>query len=277
MIYDVKSQDTAPEKRAPYCDSFPINRFERPFLRDMTYIPDLDIFTFNVSQDDSWFYVSIELIGNDPNNSLGIHYGVELDLDRDGFGNYIIWGNPLYDPQWTTDGIQIFQDTNHDTGGLLAEGSDAPMTGDGYETLIFDRGKGDNPDLAWVRINASQHATVQFAFSKSLVGDSFMVGVVADAGLQDVSRYDYNDRFSEEEAGSPVKNKKYYPLEALYAFDNVCRTAIGFSPSGFESQICPLNGPPPTNQPSNETNDDSTSPPIDPQRPSIDTPNPPYP
>lgn len=252
LIYDVKSEDTASEQRAPYGDSFIINHMERPFLRDMSYVPDLDIFTFNVSQDDNWYYVSIELIGSDPNNPLGIHYGVELDLDRDGFGDYIIWGNPLYSPEWTTDGVQVFQDTNHDTGGLAANRSDAPLTGDGYDKLLFDSGKGENPDLAWVRVNASQHATVQFAFKKSLAGKSFMVGVVADAGLKDVSKYDYNDRFSEEEAGSPIRDKTYYPLGALYAFDNVCRTAIGFKPSGYELQGCPLNAPPPTKQPSHK-------------------------
>lgn len=276
LIYDAKSQETAPEQRAPYGDTYAINRFERPFLQDMTYIPDLDIFSFNVSQDESWYYVSIEMIGTDPNNPLGIHYGVELDLDRDGFGDYIIWGNPLYNPQWTTDGIQVFFDKNHDTGGLAANRSDAPLTGDGYETLIFDSGKGNNPDLAWVRVNAGQHATVQFAFGKSLVGKSFMVGVVADAGLKDVSKYDYNDRFSDEEAGSPIRNKTYYPLGALYAFDNVCRTAIGFKPSGYELQLCPLNSPPPapTRKPTRKPSSDDNQP--IPQN-TISPPIPPYP
>ena len=51
--------------------------------------------------------------------------------------------------------MQIFQDTNHNTGGLSGEKSDAPLTADGYETLIFNGGAGDaDPDLAWVRINA---------------------------------------------------------------------------------------------------------------------------
>ena len=38
----------------------------------------------------------------------------------------------------------------------------------------------------------------------------------------------YNDRFTEEEAGSPEKSEKYYPLKELYAFDNACREAFGF-------------------------------------------------
>jgi hypothetical protein len=77
LIYDVESQETASAKRAPYGDSYDINRLERPFLQDMTYLPDLDISTFQVKKDDNWWYVSVELVGTDPNNALGIDYGVE--------------------------------------------------------------------------------------------------------------------------------------------------------------------------------------------------------
>jgi hypothetical protein len=51
LIYDVESSGTAPEKRAPYGDSYDINRLERPFQQDMTYIPDMDIDRFTVNQD----------------------------------------------------------------------------------------------------------------------------------------------------------------------------------------------------------------------------------
>ncbi|MFN8381348.1 MAG: hypothetical protein U0V02_05380 [Anaerolineales bacterium] len=56
--------------------------------------------------------------------------------------------------------------------------SDAPFQSDGYEALIFDGidGVGDDPDVAWVRINAGTYATVQFAFKKSWAGDAFMYG-----------------------------------------------------------------------------------------------------
>ena len=218
---------------------------ERPFTEDMTYIPDMDIVTYNVKMDEDWIYVSVELIGTDPNNEIGIHYGVELDLSRDGFGDYIIWSNPPYTPAWSTEGVQVFADYNHDTGGLSAEKSDAPLDGDGYETKIFDSGTGDDPDLAWIRVNAGKQATVQFAFKQSLAGSSFMLGVLSDAGLQDVTRMFYNDRFTEEEAGSPEKSEKYYPLKELYAFDNACREAFGFSPTGYEPQLCPRDEPKP--------------------------------
>jgi hypothetical protein len=100
LVYDVESASTAPEKRAPYGDSYNINRLERPFLQDMTYVSDLDIVSFTVTKDSDWWYVSMSLIGKDPNNTQGINYGVELDLDRDGFGDYLIWAHPPYTEQW---------------------------------------------------------------------------------------------------------------------------------------------------------------------------------
>jgi hypothetical protein len=242
-IYDTESSGTAPEQRAPYGDTYEWNFLERPFLADMTYVPDLDIHFFSMSKDDLWHYVSIKLIGTDPNNPLGIHYSVELDTDKDGFGNFIIVAQPPYSSEWTTENVQVFADENRDTSGISPIRSDAPFSGDGYETLLFDgaQGFGDDPDLAWVRVVNTTDATIQFAFKRSLAGDVFMAGVMADAGLRDVSQRDYVDRFTEAEAGSPVRSKQYYPLYALHSVDNTCREAFGFAPSGYEPMICPRN------------------------------------
>lgn len=245
IIYDVESSGTAPEKRAPYGDSYDIYRMERPFTQEMDYIPDMDIATYNVRITEDWIYVSIELIGKEPNNEIGIHYGVELDLNGDGYAEYLIWSNPPYGPEWSTDGVQVFADKNRDTGGLSAARSDAPVDGDGYETKIFDSGIGDDPDLAWVRAYAGRQASIQFAFKESLAGSSFLLGVLADAGLKDVSRMYYNDRFTEVEAGSPEKSEKYYPLKELYAFDNACREAFNYKVIGYEPQLCPRDEPTP--------------------------------
>jgi hypothetical protein len=263
LIYDVESSGTAAEKRAPYGDSYNINRMERPFLQDMTYVSDLDIVRFSVSQDDAWFYVSIKLITNDPNNSLGINYGVELDTNHDGFGDFIIWAQPPYTSTWDTVNVRIFADKNHNTAGLSADKSDAPLEADGYETQIFNGGAGDaDPDMAWVRMNAGAEATMQFAFKKSWSGKVFLLGVLSDAGLKDVTKLDYVDRFKEEEAGSPVKDKQYYPLKALFAVDNTCREAFGFKPTGDESQLCPR--PEPTKRPKEPETPEPTLPPTEP-------------
>ena len=110
---------------------------------------------------------------------------------------------------------------------------------------IFDSGIGDDPDLAWVRMKAGERAAVQFAFKTTLPGSSFLLGVLADANLRDVTKMYYNDRFTEAEAGSPEKNEVYYPLKELYAFDNTCREAFGFETTGYEPLLCPREEPTP--------------------------------
>jgi hypothetical protein len=81
---------------------------------------------------------------------------------------------------------------------------------------------------------------VQFAFKRSLSDPTFMLGVIADAGLKDVTGMDYNDHFTAQEAGSPVRDNQFYPLQALYAVDNVCRMSVGFNLRGDEPQGCPV-------------------------------------
>ena len=237
LVYDVASSGNA----APYGDTYKLNRLERPFLKDMTYVPDMDIVSFNLGQDVDWYYVSIELNGKNPNNSLGIDYGVEIDLDADGFGDDIIWAHPPYTAAWSTSTVQVLKDSNHDSAGLSSSQADASSEGNGYDTLVFDGGTGqnDDPDLAWVRMNGGPDATIQFAFKKSLIGGFFMLGVVSDAGLKDISKFDYNDHFDKAEAGSPERSKNDYPLKALYAVDNTCWEAYGIATTGFEPKLCP--------------------------------------
>lgn len=190
--------------------------------------------------DTDWWYVTMTVAGPSLDAASAPNYGVELDQDHDGFGDYLIWSRPPYASTWETAPVAIFQDKNHNTGGLSAERSDSPLTTDGYETLIFNGGNGDSdPDMAWVRLLPSGQPTVQFAFKKSWSGVVFMLGVLADSGLQEPAKLDYVDRFTPEEAGSPVRDNSNYPLKALYEFDNICREAFGFRPTGYEPQLCP--------------------------------------
>jgi hypothetical protein len=249
-VYDVESEGTAPEKRAPYGDSYGINRLERPFQQDMTYVPNLDLSTYMVGMDSDWVYVSITLVGNEPNDPLGIDYAVELDKDHDGFGDFIIWAKPPYPVNWDTAPVKIYQDTNHDTGGLSGEKTDAVFDGNGYDKLVFNGGPGDSdPDMAWVRVNNSFQGSVQFAFKRSWSGNIFMLGVMADAGWKDPGKLDYVDRLKLTDAGSPIRDSKYYPLKGLYLVDNVCREAFGFKATGYEPQLCPMDEPAPQRTP----------------------------
>lgn len=241
IINDTTSLGTATEQRAPYGDSYQVGLFERPFTQDMGYVSDLDIASYNQSRDDKFYYVSIQLVGTNPNNPIGINYAVEIDLDADGYGDTIVVAHPPYSAEWTTTNVIVAQDTNRDTGGLSPEKSDAPLPGDGYDTVIFDgsTGLGNDPDLAWVRINAGKYATVQFAFKRALAEEKFMLGVFSDGGMRDIFQLDYVDRLTEEQAGSPIQGNKYYPLKLLFALDNVCREAYGFEGTGEEPHRCP--------------------------------------
>ncbi len=246
VFYDVDCAGTAAEGRAPYGDSYQINLLERPFLQDMTYLPNLDIRTFSLSQDETWYFISFKTIGSDPNALPEIYYAVELDMDKDGFGDFIILAQPPYLSEWTTQNVRVFADENQNTSGLSPAKSDAPFQADGYETLIFDgaQGLGEAPDLAWARMVNNSEVSLQFAFKKSWAGSVFLFGVLADAGLKDVSQLDYVDHFTEEQAGSPVRKNKHYPLKALYSVDNTYRQAVGFVPTGYEPMICPNITPP---------------------------------
>lgn len=246
LKYDVDSSVTGGENRAPYGDYYPQNLFERPFtLEGMKYVPQLDIGTFQMDRDPTWDYVTIDLSGGDVNDPTPTNYGVELDTNHDGSGDYLIWASPPYGTQWLAETVQVYQDTNHDVGGPLADKADPPFTGDGYDKLIFDRGQGDDKDLAWVRLNPKASANIQFAFKHSLAGNAFMWGAVADSGLRDPSKFNYNDRFTEDKAGSPEKSEKFYPIKAIFQVDNTCWEAIGFKSTGEEPRICPQQEPRP--------------------------------
>jgi hypothetical protein len=249
--YDVESQTTSALHRAPYGDVYPYNRLERPFTQnDMNYLPDIDIVRFRISSDDNWYYVFIELIGNNPNDPLSIDYGVEIDQNKDGFGDILVWARPPYTTGWTTDGVTVHTDTNHDSAGVSAEQSDAPFSGNGYDTLVFGQVKGQDPDLAWARIDPQNANVVELAFKKSLPGKAFMWSTWADAQLKDPALFSYNDRYTIADAGSPQKDNSYYPLKALYAMDSTCRAVFGFKPTGYEPLICPpTTGPAPTKEP----------------------------
>lgn len=237
LIYDVKSARHA----APYGDSYDLNRLERPFLQDMKYLPDVDIVSFSISEDADWYYVSMQLAGNNPNNQMQIDYGVELDQNADGYGDTLIWAYPPYSTEWTTNWVQVYTDANHDSAGKSSARADTDAGGNGYETLTFDgkSGQGTDPNLAWVRIQEGPQALVQFAFKKSLSGAVFLVGVIADAGPRDVAKMDYNDHFKEAEAGSPLKGTRYYPLKTLFAVDNTCWQAYGMKNPANIAKVCP--------------------------------------
>jgi hypothetical protein len=250
LVYDSESYSTASLKYAATGDLYHLNRFERPFTQnEMDYLSYLDIHSFNTSKDADWFYAFVEMEDlSSPVAGLEPIYGLEIDYDLDGRGDYLIWAKPPFTIDWDTLPVSVYADPNHNVGGLQPEKADpSDQAGDGYEKTLLDAGHGDDPDIAWVRISPDDPDTIQFAFKKSLAPEGFFEWTAwADGSTKDPAKFAYNDRMSLEDAGSPLKNDANYPLKALFAVDSTCYNPHGTSGTnlGYLPMICPQEIPP---------------------------------
>lgn len=268
-ISDLSSAAYAPEHRA-IGDNLNVNLLERPFTaNEMTYQPYLDLIKTEVGEGGEWIYIVLSLEGELPQESEAF-YAVEIDLDRDGRGDWLIGATSPASAEWTTDGVEVWHDSNNDVGGLTPIVAEAPLSGiDGYDQLIFEAGHGDDPDAAWVRRDPTSAKRVQLAFKHSLIdsASTFLWGGWSDEGVREPGWFDYNDHFTLAEAGSPLINNDHYPLAALFSVDNTCRWSYGFEPDTAYPGLCPL--PTPTPTPTNTPAPEETTPPEE------DTPEPP--
>jgi hypothetical protein len=245
FVTDINSSEPEIEK-STVGDYFPMNRLERPFTaNEMDYFGDLDLIRVDLLHDQPWFYATF-ILADDLRVSADIHYGLELDLDADGRGEYLIWVTLPGSGEWTTDGVQVLQDLDGDVGGvypLYIEEPNPELTG--YETLAFDQGRGEDPDLAWVRRDPEHHDRLQIAFKEDIPGPlGFLWSAWADGALMNPALFDYNDQYTEEQAGSPNKGNPGYPLKSVFLVDSTCRSWYGMTPTGTELGLC--------NQPSSE-------------------------
>jgi hypothetical protein len=243
-ITDRDSSLTAGERRANGGENYALNLYERPFSANTmdTYFPDLDITRASLRHDSTWVYVTIRLVGPSPSGGMSGNYGVEVDLDVDGRGDLLLFAaTPGTD--WSTDGVRIWSDANNDVGSVHPVQTDAPVAGDGYETIVFDSGIGSDPDAAWARLAPSDPNSIQIAFKASLLNgdDKYTWNAWTDRSVLTPAWFDYNDHFTFAEAGSPLTEQaEYYPAKALYEMDNTCRWVVGFTPTGLEPGICPV-------------------------------------
>ena len=240
---DVDSSSMATAKGISGGDAFVQGLYERPFNANTMdkYFPYLDIVQIKGYKDDTWSYLEITLAGTDKNGKLPAQYAAELDLNKDGRGEWLIRASNPSTTSWSTQGVQVWKDTDGDVGGAKAMVADTNLSsGDGYETLVFDQGKGDTPDGAWARISPDDPKTVQIVFKLSMVGnpDSFAMGAWAEDKI-DPSRFDYNDRMTHAQAGDPNQaNPQVYPIKDLAEVDNSCRLAINFVPTSVVPGLC---------------------------------------
>jgi hypothetical protein len=221
-------------------DNYSINRYERPYQLDNTYRPDADIKFSFLADDGDWYYFSTQMVDVNPaTKMMDAPYGVEIDTNLDGRGDFLLWATPPYTSTWTKSNVQVFFDTNQDVGNKHPLLSDAPSKGDGYETLIFDRGTGKDPDAAWVRQDPKDPSYLQIAVKKDTIGTKkFLWNPWTDFGVANPGLFDYNDIFTAQDAGSPYASNPNYPLKALFGMDNTCRGWYGFTPTGHEPGIC---------------------------------------
>lgn len=250
VTVEIKDANTATSGMAKHAiegDIYQQNLFERPFNGDMSYRPDLDIQKAELSNDDTFFYVTIYLADVNPTSKiLQAVYGVELDTDVDGRGDYLICVMPPFENQWTTINAVAFGDSNNDVGRKRALVMDVPSDGDGYDVIIFTAQSSQDPDLVWGRKSPDKLSAVQIAFKKSMLDHptSFLFGVWADDGLKDARLFDYNDNFSEVDAGSPLEKNPNYPLKKLFAVDNTCRMGMGRAILATDPGVCGGQKPP---------------------------------
>jgi len=239
---DHDSSKTADQNRAPGGDRFTYGVFERPFNADTMdeYYPYLDIQEVYAFVDETWVYAVIVVKGRDANKALPGNYAFELDFNLDGRGDWFVVASNPSSTDWTTDGVQVWADKNGDVGGKKLAFAD-PAPGDGYETLLFDQGQGDDPDLAWARISPVDPNAIQIALKQSLLaGDTaFMIGMWTGGDDLNPALFDLNDHFTHEQAGASLKELEFfYPIKALSALDNTCRMSVGFQPTGVEPGGC---------------------------------------
>ncbi len=238
-------------------DTYTRNIYERPFneVAQDTYFPDLDIVEGRLSMDGSWVYVSIVLYGLHP--EVGFpqgSYGVELDLDRDGRGDVLVWvEGGVQSTAWADTRVAVYLDADGDVGAARACLPDAPFNGSGYERLVYYEARGEDPDLAWVRWVAGERPMVQLAFKRTLLRGStqFTWWVWADGKLNQATLMDFHDSILFPDAGSPYPDHPLFPVRDIARVDNTCHGAFGFEPTeeDLACNVCPPEGEFPPDEP----------------------------
>jgi hypothetical protein len=240
---DTDSSGTASQNRANGGDSLGVNLLERPFTaQDMTYRQDVDLGKVEISQDNTFYYFLLHLNGvHSESGTLDAFYGVELDLDKDGRGDLLLWARGDGSTAWNIDNVFVYSDENNDVGGSHAMLADAPSSGlNGYEKALFSPENLGDPDAAWKRVDPSDSNVMQLAIKKSLMNNTstFMWSAWADDGVIDPGKFDYNDQFTLAEAGSPISGAADYPLKAIFLADNTCRLAYGYEETRDDAWLC---------------------------------------
>lgn len=226
------------------CDSWQINRYERPFNAETqdVFFPDLDILSGELGRDDTWFYFRMSVFDKKQGeDKLSGAYAIEIDLDMDGRGDVLVLATPSEEAaqDWSVVGVQFWGDSNNDVGNKIPLSPDSPYDGDGYDTLVFDQGEGSDHDLAWVRVSEGKPSTLEIAFKASaiLYDPHFKWWAWTDEGVRSPSDADYHDTYVHEDAGDPIEGMQFFPSQSIHEVDNTC-TSIWGAPPDDDPNLC---------------------------------------
>ncbi|MFU8826081.1 MAG: hypothetical protein ACNA70_01170, partial [Brevefilum sp.] len=246
-FYDTNASLTASGGYVNSGDDYIANLYERPFTEgEMVYRPDVDINKTEISEDNTFYYVTIYPNGTHPEGGLQAAYGVEIDEDLDGRGDLLVIADRPSSAQWDIAGLSVWRDSNNDVGGQSILRPNDNYQGDSYDQELFSITMLTDPDAAWARVSQGSPVSVTIAFKKSLVNRStFVWGVWAADALLDPSLFDHHDHFTQAEAGSPYASHSTYPLKALNLIDNTCRETYKFEATEPIRGLCHTPEPPP--------------------------------
>ncbi|MGD8454750.1 MAG: hypothetical protein PVF83_00090 [Anaerolineales bacterium] len=221
------------------CNRWDSNLIEIPQneLKD-TYFPYLDIIEQQMGEDDTWYFARYYTYATEDATPLMLaSYGMEIDFEMEGQGDLLILvGDPSdFEPGvWTVEGVQVWEDANEDVGAETILYADEGNSGDGYETLLFDQGLGDDPDLAWARLSPEYPGVVEFAIKKSILemdleDEVFSWWGWASQVVLEPGKFDYVDSYAEGE---------------MYQIENTCRWVYNAPPFDLPN-ICAYAKPTP--------------------------------
>ena len=183
----------------PPCDSWNINLLERAVSADLSqFYPYLDILSAHAGLSTGWLYFSIDLFGAGvPTDGVDFTYFVEIDIDQNGRGDVLVsvTNLDLDAMDWNTSGVRAFQDLSGDVGGLTAVWADDLPGADGYETMVFDEGIGEDPDMVWARRNPDLTNQIELAIKLVLLDNdiNFMWWAGAMRGSFTPQAFDFVD------------------------------------------------------------------------------------
>ena len=237
-----------PIQPIPGCDSWQINRYERPFNAGPQdqYYPDLDILSASLGQSQYWYYVRLEIFDvAEESGWLDGLYGLELDLDLDGRGDVLITAELLDQEnisEWNNAGVQAWRDTDNDVGNEIPMHPDHAINTSGYDEASLDP-RVSSEDI-WVRAILGKPSFVEIAFKPELIDDDpdFKWWAWVDEGVANPSGYDYHDLLRRDQAGDVYISAPFFPAREIFSVDNTCAAVWGMTPPPDDPSLC-INDP----------------------------------